>query len=1030
VGYHLGIDLGTTYTAAALSRDGRTEVVHLGHDSAVIPSVVLIRDTEVVIGEAAARASLSDFDRVAREFKRRLGDPVPLLLGGQPYSAEQLMARLLSHVVAVVTAREGEPPETLVVTHPANWGGYKRELFDQAIRLADVGPVTTLTEPEAAAISYADQERVADGTIVAVYDLGGGTFDAAVLRKRGAGYDFLGDPEGIERLGGIDVDEAVLGHVRRAVGGALDNPDESDPALLAAVERLRRDSVEAKRALSSDTEVSIPVLLPNLQTEVRLTRAELESYIRTPLQDSVNAMQRALANANVKPSDVTQFLLVGGSSRIPLVAQLIGAAFGRPVNVDAHPKFAIARGAATHAAALANPEAPPARLPAPPSAAPPAPRPIQPPQDTPSPTVAAPTAPAPTPTPRAPEPATPTPVTPEPATPEPATPTPATPEPATPTPATPKPAAPRAPEVVVPKPAPRQPEPTPVPAFVPAVTGVTAGAKPRSRRGLLIGGVVAAMAAAAAIGVALSGGGGEQPEVNATSSEQPGGSPSSTATTTSPQETIDASTVEGEDALVSPELAAARDPEALLSVIGGVAAGSWADAVNPEWAAVVGERPVYIADATISGNGTEVAVDMVVVFRGRHAANTGQARVPLRLLPVVNGGIQVDVTSVTQEDGRANHVVDDGGLLIVNLQDPMTGGEATSLRIQLRYTVPPMATATGFGFDDAGAISAGDDVTLLLHWLPTLLLTEFDVGTYGGPDAHPAAYWSVVVNSDRAVRTSGSDGPCPTGVADPNLASCVWSRSVGQRMHAAAVVDRLTSATDQATGTTVHSGTGGLSNSLMTEAATYLSLMTTTYTSLPWTELDIVVAPLPSNSAGMVVPGMFVVSDAVAADANGGFGSFVTALGVGHQYFSGLVGNNEPSDPMPARVLAGYVALRAYSSAFGEESAEVMYDAVWFEPYASLAQSGIDGRSARSLAEYGSGDAFTALINGRGLMPLVLDFALSDELVRSTIDRLGLGMADSQAIADLAKRVDTDFADLIDLVWFTDVTYAELNASG
>ncbi len=346
--YALGIDLGTTFTAAATWRNGHAEVASLGSRASAIPSVVLLREDETFLtGEGANRRGLSEPHRVAREFKRRLGDTTPILLGGVPYSAEALMARLLRSVVDEVVTREGGQPAAICVSHPANWGPYKTDLLLQAVRLAGLEePVSFTTEPEAAAIFYAQQQRIETGAIVAVYDLGGGTFDAAVLRKTAVGFEILGRPEGIERLGGIDFDAAVFSHVAKAIGGKLSELDEDDPSVIAAVARLREECVQAKEALSADTDVSIPVLLPNLTTEVRLTRSELEAMVRPALYDSIEALRRALRSAGVTPDQLQAVLLVGGSSRMPVVAQLVGAELGRPVAVDAHPKHSVALGAA------------------------------------------------------------------------------------------------------------------------------------------------------------------------------------------------------------------------------------------------------------------------------------------------------------------------------------------------------------------------------------------------------------------------------------------------------------------------------------------------------------------------------------------------------------------------------------------------------------------------------------------------------------------------------------------------------------
>ena len=349
--YFLGVDLGTTYTAAAIHRDGRTATVDLGTRTAAIPSVVFLREDETILtGEAASRRGATEPSRVAREFKRRVGDTTPILLGGAPYSADALMSKLLRWVVDAVTEREGEAPARIAVAHPANWGPYKQELLRQAIVRADLDHVVTVSEPEAAVTYYASQERIDPGSVIAVYDLGGGTFDAAVVRKTAEGVELLGSPEGIERLGGVDFDEAVFSHVAASLGGALAQLDPDDPAAMAAVTRLRTECVDAKEALSADTEVSIPVLLPNLTTEVRLTRGEFEAMIRPPLADSLTAVRRALRSAGVEASDLRAVLLAGGSSRIPLVAQLVSAELGRPVAVDAHPKHGVALGAAQAAA--------------------------------------------------------------------------------------------------------------------------------------------------------------------------------------------------------------------------------------------------------------------------------------------------------------------------------------------------------------------------------------------------------------------------------------------------------------------------------------------------------------------------------------------------------------------------------------------------------------------------------------------------------------------------------------------------------
>lgn len=377
--YHLGVDLGTTFSAAAVARHGRAEPVTLGTNSVAVPSVAYLSNNgELVFGQPAVRRASTEPSRVAREFKRRVGDPTPIVLDGTPISAEMLMARLLAWIVAQVTATEGRPPDSLAVTHPANWGRYKLDLLKQAIRHVELTVDHLVPEPVAAANFYASQRVLAPGSVVAVYDLGGGTFDAALVRSEPSGFAITGQPDGIERLGGIDFDHAVLQQVANAIDLDLDGLDPTDTTLAGAVERLRHACVEAKEALSSEADVSIPVMLPSLHTEVRLTRGEFESMIRSTLDETLVLLRRVVASASLTPSDITAVLLVGGSSRIPLVSQLVMTELNRPIAVDARPKDAIPMGAALTADAAADQSQPTtaAALPPqqiPPPAPPPAP---------------------------------------------------------------------------------------------------------------------------------------------------------------------------------------------------------------------------------------------------------------------------------------------------------------------------------------------------------------------------------------------------------------------------------------------------------------------------------------------------------------------------------------------------------------------------------------------------------------------------------------------------------------------------------
>lgn len=349
--YSLGVDLGTTSVAAATTHAGRPEMVTLGDRSVTMPATVAVDENGVLInGDAAARVAHHHPDRAARELKRHLGDPAPIRMAGAPHDTAPLLGELLRTVVDTVSATAGREPDAVVLTHPANWGPYRRGLFDEVATIAGLERARTVPEPMAAVAQYVASHELRDGDTLAVYDLGGGSFDATVMRVRGDDVEILGTPETVERLGGADFDEAVLAYVNRACGGALDELDPYDAASTAALDDLRRDCVRAKEALSTSTAVVVSVRVPGRNADVDLTRSDFEDMIREPLGSTVEALDRALSSAQVGRDELAVVLLVGGSTRIPLVVDTVAAELGRPTVADPDPEHTIARGAAILAA--------------------------------------------------------------------------------------------------------------------------------------------------------------------------------------------------------------------------------------------------------------------------------------------------------------------------------------------------------------------------------------------------------------------------------------------------------------------------------------------------------------------------------------------------------------------------------------------------------------------------------------------------------------------------------------------------------
>jgi molecular chaperone DnaK len=354
--YGVGIDLGTSFASVAVHGPGGTRMVPMS-PGVVIPSVVYATPGgRLLTGAAAEHAARSggDSSRLARGFKRRLGDPTPLVLGGAAYSPAALMAAQLRDVLGHVTRVEGEPPDSVVLTCPAIWGPYRREHFAEVPRLANIPSTQLITEPEAAATHYSVERTLGDGAVVAVYDLGGGTFDTTILRMRPGGMEILGTPEGIEHLGGIDFDETVLAHVDERLDGAISALDRTDPVQAAALAEARARCVRAKETLSTEPDVELTVPLPSGPRRLTITRLQLNDMIRPSVRLTTDGLRRTISSAGLRPEDLSAILLAGGSSRIPLVQQFVHEEFGKPVRAALHPKFTVALGAAATAASSAQ----------------------------------------------------------------------------------------------------------------------------------------------------------------------------------------------------------------------------------------------------------------------------------------------------------------------------------------------------------------------------------------------------------------------------------------------------------------------------------------------------------------------------------------------------------------------------------------------------------------------------------------------------------------------------------------------------
>jgi actin-like ATPase involved in cell morphogenesis len=347
----LSVDLGTSNTVAVLSAHGRPPRVVEVDGAATMPSALFADDDRnLVVGRDAERRARLDPARFEPNPKRRV-DEGTLLLGDVVVPVTEALSAVLRRVVDE-TSRQlgGAKPDEVRLTHPAQWGPVRRNVLLAAARLAGMGTNLVLVpEPVAAAAHFASfpGQQLAPGNALAVYDLGAGTFDVAIVAATQGGYAVLAEA-GLPDLGGLDVDQALLEHVGRQV--SIRDPGRWQHILRpesTADRRARRAMAEdvkaAKEALSRHPQTEVP--LPEPFEDVLVTRIELEALIRPSLLRSVELLAATIRTTGMTPDRLVGIYLVGGSSRIPLIATLIAEQLGVvPSSLD-QPETAVALGA-------------------------------------------------------------------------------------------------------------------------------------------------------------------------------------------------------------------------------------------------------------------------------------------------------------------------------------------------------------------------------------------------------------------------------------------------------------------------------------------------------------------------------------------------------------------------------------------------------------------------------------------------------------------------------------------------------------
>jgi len=355
----LAIDYGTSFTTAATRVNDRVDQIELpvpgGGGQKRMPSCVFLDERgDLEVGWLAEHQAVRFPERFEPTPKRKLGaEEEVMLLGEQPVLVSKAVGEVLRYVLAEARRlRGGSEPTSIRLTHPASWAaeGPKVAALREAAGRAGIEEPLLLSEPESAALHFAS-ERIGTGERIAVYDLGGGTFDTAVLEREGEmSFALAGPPGGKEGLGGEEFDRLLYEYVGKQL--ASDSPEvwEQIRGNPRPHRDFRLEVRKAKEILSGRPGYDLHLPVTGERNSLRLTREELESVLRPAISESVEILARTLSEAGIDepgdPSELAGIYLAGGSSRIQLVVETITERLGRTPETHYEPKSVVALGAA------------------------------------------------------------------------------------------------------------------------------------------------------------------------------------------------------------------------------------------------------------------------------------------------------------------------------------------------------------------------------------------------------------------------------------------------------------------------------------------------------------------------------------------------------------------------------------------------------------------------------------------------------------------------------------------------------------
>ena len=348
----IGIDLGTTNSCVAVLEAGEAKVIPNPEGNRTTPSIVAFKNGEKLVGDVAKRQAETNPNTV-RSIKRLMGTKEKTKLEGKDYTPEEISAMILGDLKATAEAYLGEKVDKAVITVPAYFNDAQRQATKNAGKIAGLEVERIINEPTAASLAYGLDKQDKMQTIL-VYDLGGGTFDVSIL-ELGEGVFEVKATNGNNHLGGDDFDEVIIKYLTDTFKKEQGIDLTKDKI---AMQRLKEAAEKAKKDLSgvTTTQISCPFITQGengpIHLDMSLTRAKFEDLIRDLVESTLTPVRNALKDAKMKKEDIDQVILVGGSTRIPMVQELVKKELGKEPNKSVNPDEVVAMGAAIQGGVL------------------------------------------------------------------------------------------------------------------------------------------------------------------------------------------------------------------------------------------------------------------------------------------------------------------------------------------------------------------------------------------------------------------------------------------------------------------------------------------------------------------------------------------------------------------------------------------------------------------------------------------------------------------------------------------------------